>query len=140
MYRKSAARLKVKIVPGKASMGDLARSLGPYGLAIKDFVDAFNQKTKHITTTEKVIVTLFVDKNKKFTFKIGKTPTSVLIKNKLGLKKASKTPGRETINSLSMEQLREIAEEKMVDMGTLDIEKIIQTVIGTAKSMGIEVK
>jgi len=84
-----------------------------------------------------VIITVYADRS--FTFVTKTPPASVLLKRAAKLDKASKTPGRETIGSVSRAQVEEIARLKMPDLNAADVEAAIRTVAGTARSMGLEV-
>jgi len=132
MYRRSVATIKVKIQPGKANMGELARALGPTGIKTKDFVDEFNLKTKELKISEKVIVKIYIDEKKKYTFAVGTPSVSSLIKKKLGLDKGSTAPGSIIISTITSEQAKEISQEKFGHTGEFN------TVLGTAVSMGIK--
>jgi large subunit ribosomal protein L11 len=85
-----------------------------------------------------VIITYFTDKS--FTMEIKTPPASHLLKKAAGLKSASKTPGKETAGSVTLKQVREIAEIKMKDLNANDIDAAMLIVAGSARSMGIEVK
>ena len=85
-----------------------------------------------------VIITVFQDKS--FTFETKEPPTSFFIKKSMKLKKASKTPGKEVIAKISKEEVQKIAELKIKDLNTDDIESAKKMVAGTARSMGIMVE
>ena len=84
-----------------------------------------------------VVITAYVDRT--FTFTTKTPPASFLIKKAAGLPKGSQTPGRETVGKVKVEQLREIAEQKMQDLNANDIDAAVRMVMGSARSMGIEV-
>jgi large subunit ribosomal protein L11 len=113
-------------------------ALGPYGLPIMDFVRAFNDKTKDQQgQVLPVVLTIYEDKT--FSFAIKKSPMAVLIKKELGLDKGAQTAGTQTVAKLSKSQARKIAEEKLPDLNTDDLEQAIKIVEGTARSMGVEI-
>jgi large subunit ribosomal protein L11 len=141
MSRDSVAKIKLKIPAGSATMGGtIAPALGQKGVKAKDFCDAFNEKTKELPKGIPVYTTIYVMKDKSFTFRFNTESATDRIKKMLKLELGSQTPGRTTVASLTMEQVRKIAEEKLRDTSTDSIEKMCKTIVGTAKSMGIEVK
>ena len=113
-----------------------------------EFVKAFNAKTADLElgAPTPVIITYYQDKS--FTMEIKTSPASYFIKKAAGLKpvgkrnrpKASVKPGKEIAGSVTLAQVREIAQAKMKDLNAVSIEGAMQTIIGSAKSMGIEVK
>ena len=141
MAKKVAGTLKLQVAAGKANPSPpVGPALGQRGINIMEFCKAFNAKTQEMEVGEPtpVIITYFTDKS--FTMVIKTPPASHLLKKAAGLKSASKTPGKETAGSVSLKQVREIAEIKMQDLNANDIEAAMQIVAGSARSMGIEVK
>lgn len=141
MSRNSIGKIKLKIPTGSATMGGtIAPALGQKGVKAKDFVDAFNEQTKHLPKGIPVHTTIYVYKDKTFSFKFNTESVADRIKKILKLESGSQTPGRTSAGSLTMDQIKKIAEEKIDDTSTIDIERMCKTIIGTAKSMGVEVK
>jgi len=141
MAKKVAGTLKLQVAAGKANPSPpVGPALGQRGINIMEFCKAFNAKTQEMEVGEPtpVIITYFTDKS--FTMVIKTPPASHLLKKAAGLKSASKAPGKETAGSVSLKQVREIAEIKMQDLNANDIEAAMQIVAGSARSMGIEVK
>jgi len=131
--------LKLNIPAGKANPAPpIGPALGQHGVAIMDFCKAYNEKTKAMKGVIPAVITIYEDRT--FTFELRKPPVSELIKQELNLKKASQTPGRETIATLTSTQVEKVAKEKIDDLNTNDLEAAKKIVIGSAKSMGIEVK
>lgn len=137
--KKVAAVVKIQIPAGKASPAPpVGTALGPHGVAIMDFVKAYNAATENQAgTIVPVEITIFEDRT--FTFILKTPPTPVLIRQKAGLDKASTEPGRAVAGKISEADVAEIAEIKMPDLNAYDMEAAKQQVRGTARSMGIEV-
>lgn len=130
--------IKLQIQAGKANPSPpVGPALGQAGVNIMDFCNAFNEKTK--TLDGPIPVSISVYKDRSFDFVTKLSPTSYMIKKALKLKKGSKAPGQDIVKSISMKQVKEIAEQKMQDLNANDIDAAAQMVAGTAVSMGIEV-
>ena len=137
--KKIAAVVKIQIEAGKASPAPpVGTALGPHGIAIMDFVKAYNAKTEDkagtIVPTE---ITIYEDRT--FDFILKTPPASTLIRSAAGLDKAAHNPGSETAGSITEAQVREIAEQKMPDLNANDLEGAMLQIRGTARSMGIDV-
>jgi large subunit ribosomal protein L11 len=137
--KKVAAVVKIQIPAGKASPAPpVGTALGPHGVAIMDFVKAYNAATEAQTgTIVPVEITVFEDRS--FTFVLKTPPTPVLLRQKAGLEKASQTPGKQVAGSVTEADVEEIANIKMPDLNAYDLEAAKQQVRGTARSMGITV-
>lgn len=137
--KKVAAIVKIQIPAGKASPAPpVGTALGPHGVAIMDFVKAYNAATEsQVGTVVPVEITVFEDRS--FTFILKTPPTPVLIRQKAGVDKASMEPGKAVAGRITEADLEEIANIKMPDLNAYDIEAAKQQVRGTARSMGIEV-
>ena len=137
--KRVAAIVKIQIPAGKASPAPpVGTALGPHGVAIMDFVKAYNAATEAQTgTIVPVDITVFEDRT--FTFVLKTPPTPVLLREKAGLDKASKEPGKTVAGKVTEAQVAEIAEIKMRDLNAYDLEAAKQQVRGTARSMGINV-
>jgi len=131
--------LKLNLPAGEATPAPpVGPALGQHGIAIMDFVKQYNDKTKELKgNIIPAVITVFEDRS--FTFITKLPPVSAMIKKTLGLKLASKKPGTETAGTISMDQIKKIAEEKLGDLNTENLESAIKTVSGTARSMGIKV-
>ncbi|MEX0919567.1 MAG: 50S ribosomal protein L11, partial [Candidatus Saccharimonadales bacterium] len=112
--------------------------LGQYGVNMMDFINPFNEQTKEMRGDLPVYVTIYDDRS--FDFTIKGRATDDIIREKLGIDKASSEPNKEKVGKLTQAQLTEIAEEKMQDMNTDDIEAAKKVVAGSARSMGVEVE
>ena len=104
-----------------------------------EFCKAFNAATQGLEGGMPIptVITVFVDKS--FSFETKKPPVSFYIKRAAGLEKGTGETGREIVGQVTMQQLRDIAEEKMPDLNAFDIDGAVQMLIGSARSMGIEV-
>ncbi len=133
------AIVKIQIPAGQASPAPpVGTALGPHGVAIMDFCKAYNERTEDQRgTIVPVEITIYEDRS--FTFITKTPPTSVLLRTAAGLEKASETPGREEVGSITDAQLTEIAEIKLPDLTANDLEQAKKIVAGTARSMGITV-
>ncbi len=132
--------LKLNLPAGEATPAPpVGPALGQHGIAIMDFVKAYNDKTKDLKgNVIPAVITVFEDRS--FTFITKLPPVSAMIKKVLGLKEASKKPGREVAGTLTMDQVKQIAQEKLPDLNTDNLDSAIRSVTGTARSMGIKVQ
>jgi len=139
MAKEVTAQIKLYVPAGQANPAPpVGPALGQHGINIMGFCKAFNEKTKgREGLILPAIITVYKDRS--FDFIIKTPPTSVLIKKAANLAKASGTAGKEKIATLTRDKIQEIAKTKMEDLNTLDMEQAMQTVEGTARSMGIEV-
>ncbi len=137
--KKVAAIVKIQIEAGKASPAPpVGTALGPHGIAIMDFVKAYNARTEaQAGTVVPTEITIYEDRT--FEFILKTPPAPVLIRKALGLDKAASNPGSQTVGTISEAQIEEIAKIKMPDLNANDIEAAKQQIRGTARSMGITV-
>ncbi|MEJ2441719.1 MAG: 50S ribosomal protein L11 [Patescibacteria group bacterium] len=138
--KKILTTLKVNLPAGEASPAPpLGPALGQHGVAIMDFVKAYNERTADMKgQVVPAVITIYEDRS--FEFEIKKAPVSEMIKKKLGLEKGSGATPREMVGKLSQKDLEEIAKEKMDDLNTEDVDAAKKIVAGAAKSMGVEVE
>ncbi len=136
--KKVAAIVKIQIEAGKASPAPpVGTALGPHGIAIMDFVKAYNAKTEsQVGTVVPTEITIYEDRT--FDFILKTPPTPVLIRQKAGINKAADNPGAETAGSITEADLEEIAKIKMPDLNAYDLEAAKLQVRGTARSRGVE--
>ena len=114
-------------------------ALGQHGLNIMDFCKQFNAKTQgQDGLTLPVVITAYEDRT--FTFIIKSPPCSVLLKKACGLAKASGVPNKDKVGKVTIDQLKEIAALKMKDLNAPNMDKAIKMIMGTARSMGIDVE
>ena len=137
--KKIAALVKIQIPAGEASPAPpVGTALGPHGVQIMDFCKAYNAKTEgqrgQIVPVE---ITIFEDRS--FSFVTKTPPTAFLLRKAAGIDKAAQEPGREEAGTVTGAQVTEIAEIKLPDLNTADIEQAKLQVEGTARSMGLRV-
>jgi large subunit ribosomal protein L11 len=140
MAKKIVANVKLQVAAGKATPAPpVGSALGPHGLNIMDFCKAFNAKTaKQEGLIIPVVVTVYSDRTYSF---ITKTPpAAVLLKKAANIAKGSGEPNKTKVGKVSMKDVREIAQLKMPDLNASDIEAAVNIVLGTARSMGVEVE
>ena len=130
--------VKVNLPAGAATPAPpLGPILGQHGVAIMDFVKAYNDRTAdskgQILPAE---ITIYEDRS--FDFVIKKAPVAEMIKKELGLEKGSGTAPRDIVGTLTKDQVKKIAEDKMVDLNTEDVDAAMKIVEGTARSMGVK--
>jgi large subunit ribosomal protein L11 len=141
MAKKVAGQLKLQVPAGDAKPSPpVGPALGQRGLNIMEFCKAFNAKTQDMEKGAPcpTIITYYVDKS--FTMEIKTPPASYFLKKAAKLTSASKKPGFDVAGSVTLAQVREIALAKMKDLNANDVEAAMLTIVGSARSMGIEVK
>lgn len=133
------ALVKIQIPAGKATPAPpVGTALGPHGIQIMDFVKQYNAATEAQTgTIIPVEITIYEDRS--FSFILKTPPTPVLLRQKAGLEKASKNPGKEVAGSVTEKDIEEVARIKMPDLNANDLEAAKMQVRGTARSMGLTV-
>jgi len=131
--------IKLQIPAGNANPAPpVGPALGQHGLNIMEFCKAFNAKTKNLGgILTPVVITVYTDKS--FSFVTKTPPASVLLKKAASIQKGSGEPNRDKVGTVSLKQVREIAELKMVDLNAANIENAMLMVAGTARSMGLDV-
>jgi len=138
---KIVKKIKLQIPAGKANPAPpIGPALGQAGINIMEFCKAFNEKTSNMEEGLVIPVVISVFEDKKFTFLLKTPPASVLLKKMAGLEKGSDTPRRKNVGKVTLQQIEEIASKKMQDLNAINIDGAIKQIIGTAKSMGIEIQ
>jgi large subunit ribosomal protein L11 len=149
MAKKVIGQLKLQVKAGQANPSPpVGPALGQRGINIMQFCKDFNARTAEMEQGAPVPVIITYYQDKSFTMEIKTPPASFLLKKAAGLKpvgkrnraKGSEKPGRDTAGTVTVAQVRQIAEAKMRDLNTTDIEGAMKIILGSAKSMGIEVK
>ena len=149
MAKKVAGKMKLQIKAGQANPSPpVGPALGQRGINIMEFCKAFNARTQEMEPGAPcpTIITYYTDKS--FSMTIKTPPASFLLKKAAGLKpvgkrnraRGSALPGRETVATVTVAQVREIAEAKLKDLSANDVESAMQIILGSARTMGIEVK
>ncbi|UOS38657.1 50S ribosomal protein L11 [Helicobacter pylori] len=139
MAKKVVGEIKLQIPAGKANPSPpVGPALGQRGVNIMEFCKAFNERTKDMGSFNiPVIITVYQDKS--FTFITKKPPVTDLIKKASGVEKGSDNPLKNKIAKLTHKQVEEIAQLKMEDLNTSTMEAAKKIVMGSARSMGVEV-
>ena len=134
------SQIKLQIPAGKANPAPpVGPALGQHGLNIMDFCKQFNAKTQKMgDTVVPVIIDVFQDRS--FSFITKTPPVSVLLKKEAGIKSGSKMPQKDKVGKISMDKIQAIAKMKLPDLNGLELDSAVSQVIGTAKSMGLEVQ
>ena len=140
MAKEVATIVKINIDAGKASPAPpVGPALGQAGIPIMDFCNAFNEKTREMgDAVVPVVITVYEDRS--FDFITKTPPTASLLMKAAGISKASGEPQKNKVGSITTAQVRDIAETKLPDLNTNDIDQAAKIVAGTAKNMGIEVE
>jgi large subunit ribosomal protein L11 len=139
MAKKITGYIKLQIPAGKANPSPpIGPALGQHGVNIMEFCKAFNAKTQADEgTIIPVVITVYADRS--FTFITKTPPAPILIKKALGIESGSSVPNKTKVGKLSKDQVREIAQKKMVDLNAASLEAAMRTIEGTARSMGVEI-
>ena len=141
MAKKIVGTLKLQVPAGKANPSPpVGPALGQRGINIMEFCKAFNAKTQdtEVGAPCPTIITYYQDKS--FSMDIKTPPASYLLKKAAKLESGAKEPSKEVVGHVTVSQVREIAETKMQDLNANTIEAAMQIILGSARSMGIEVK
>jgi len=140
MEKQIKAKVKLIIPAGEATPAPpIGPSLAQYGINIGEFCNKFNEASKEFKGM-KIPVEITIYEDRTFEFVLKKPPVSALIKKYLNIEKGSGEAGRKFVGTLTKEDLRKIAEEKIPDLNTNDIEKAMKIVEGTARSMGVKIE
>ena len=141
MAKKLVGTLKLQVPAGKANPSPpVGPALGQRGINIMEFTKAFNAKTADMEPGAPcpTVITYYQDKS--FTMDIKTPPASYYLKKAAKLKSGAKEPGKQTVGTVTVAQVREIAEAKYKDLSAVDMDQAMKIILGSAKSMGIEVK
>jgi large subunit ribosomal protein L11 len=140
MAKELKAKVKLQCPGGAATPAPpVGPALGQHGVNIGEFVKRFNDATKDMRgTVIPVIISIYSDRS--FDFITKSPPASELLKQAAGLAKGSATPHSDKVGKVTREQVRKIAETKAKDLNARDVEAAMRIVMGTARSMGVEVR
>lgn len=140
MSKKVIGFIKLQVEAGKANPAPpVGPALGQHGVNIMGFCTEFNERTKsQMGMTIPVEITVYQDHS--FSFVTKTPPAAVLLKKAAGIERASGEPNKTKVASVTADQVREIAETKMVDLNAGSVEAAMRMVEGTARSMGITIK
>ena len=140
MAKKVKAIVKLQIDAGKATPAPpVGPALGQHGVNIMQFVKDYNERTaSQVGLVVPVEITIFEDRS--FAFVTKTPPAADLIKKAIGLEKGSAIPHRTKVGTISRDEVRKIAESKMKDLNTPDVDQAMRMIEGTARSMGVRVE
>ena len=140
MAKKVIGQVKLQIPAGKATPAPpVGPALGQHGVNIMDFCKAFNAQTAKAGEGMIIPVIVTVYQDRSYTFITKTPPASILLKKAAGLAKGSGVPNKDKVGKVTMAQIEEIARTKLPDLNTEDVKSAMKSVLGTARSMGIEV-
>jgi large subunit ribosomal protein L11 len=141
MAKKLVGTMKLQVPAGKANPSPpVGPALGQRGINIMEFCKAFNAKTADLEPGAPCPTIISYYQDKSFTMDIKTPPASYFLKKAANLKSGAATPSREVVGTVTVAQVKEIAEAKMKDLNANDIEGAMKIILGSARSMGIEVK
>jgi large subunit ribosomal protein L11 len=137
--KKVTGFIKLQIPAGKATPAPpVGPALGQAGVNIMDFCKAFNAKTaKDDGLIIPVVITVYADRS--YTFITQTPPVAILLKRAAGIAKGSGEPNKNKVGKVTLKQVEEIAKQKLPDLNATDLKAAVATVLGTARSMGVEV-
>ena len=140
MAKRIEKQFKILAPGGQATPAPpIGPALGAAGINPGQFVQQFNDRTKELGgKVVGCLITVYHDRS--FEFEVKSSPAAVLIKEAAGLEKGSGSPAEEKVGSITPEQVRSIAQEKLTDLNAASIESAMKIIEGTARSMGVEVK
>ncbi|MBI1341151.1 50S ribosomal protein L11 [bacterium] len=141
MAKKLLGSLKLQVPAGSANPAPpIGPALGQRGINIMEFCKAFNARTQEMQKGMPLPVVIHYYQDKSFIFEIKTPPASYLLKQAAKIQSGSKTPGRDSAGSVTMDQCREIAQAKLKDLNTNDVEAGARIIAGSARAMGLEVR
>ncbi len=140
MAKKIEGYIKLQVPAGKANPSPpIGPALGQRGLNIMEFCKSFNAATQKLEPDMPIPVIITVFSDRSFTFQTKSPPASYFLRKAAGIEKGSATTGREPVGKVTMGQIREIAQKKMQDLNANDLDAAARMLVGTARSMGLEV-
>jgi large subunit ribosomal protein L11 len=140
MAKKVVGYIKLQVPAGKANPSPpIGPALGQRGLNIMEFCKTFNAQTQNLEPGMPVPVVITAYADRSFAFITKSPPNSYFLLKAAGIEKGSQTPGKGTVGKVTMAQVRDIAQKKMQDLNAKDLDGACQMIIGSARSMGLEV-
>jgi large subunit ribosomal protein L11 len=141
MAKKITGYLKLQVPAGSATpQPPIGPALGQRGINIPEFCKAFNAATQEMEkgAPTPVVITIYADKS--FSFETKLPPVTYFLKKAVNLKSGSKLPGKDSAGTVTQAQIREIAEKKMKDLNAYDVDAAAKMIVGSARSMGLQVE
>jgi large subunit ribosomal protein L11 len=140
MAKKITGYIKLQVPAGKANPSPpIGPALGQRGLNIMEFCKAFNARTQEMEPGMPIPVVITVFGDRTFSFITKTPPNTYFLMKEAGIKKGTTTPGTAKVGSITMDQIRKIAATKLVDMNANDVDAAARMLVGSARSMGLEV-
>ena len=139
MAKRIVTLIKLQAPGGQATPAPpIGPALGQHGVNIGQFVQQFNAQTNSLNgMIVPIVITVYSDKS--FTFEVKSPPAAVLLKEKAGIAKGSGVPKKEKVGTVTMADCRDIAERKFADLNSHDLDAATKVIMGTARSMGVDV-
>ena len=139
MAKQVASQIKLQASGGQATPAPpIGPALGQHGVNIGQFVQQFNSQTASLNgMTVPIVITVYTDKS--FTFEVKSPPAAVLLKEKAAVAKGSGVPNKEKVGTVTVADCRDIAERKIADLNAHSLDQAAKIIMGTARSMGIDV-
>src|SRR3990167_7363563 len=135
MAKKIKTQLKIQVTGGALEPSKIGQALGPQGINLQQFMQQVNEATKE-NQGEVIPVEVTIYEDRTFEFKLKTSPAAYLLRVAAGVEKGSGVPNKEKIGKVTKAQVRQIAEQKMIDLNANDVEGAIKIIEGTARSMG----
>jgi len=139
MAKKLKTKIKIQVTGGQLEPSKIGQALGPHGINLQQFMQQVNEATKD-KAGQVIPVEVNVYEDRTFDFKLRTPPAAYLLRVAAGLEKGSGVPNKDKVGTVTKEQVRQIAEQKMADLNANDINAATKIIEGTARSMGIDVK
>jgi large subunit ribosomal protein L11 len=140
MAKKIDGYINLQVPAGQANPSPpIGPALGQRGLSIMEFCKQFNARTKDLELGAPIPVKITVYSDRSFSFETRTPPASHLIKKAAGISGGSREPGRASVGTITMAQVREVAKLKLKDLNTEDLDAAMKTIAGSARSMGLQV-
>jgi large subunit ribosomal protein L11 len=140
MAKKVVGYIKLQVPAGKANPSPpIGPALGQRGLNIMEFCKSFNAATQGLEPGMPIPVVITAYTDRTFTYVTKTPPITYFLKKAAAVQKGTKTPGKEIVGQVTMAQIREIAEKKMVDLNANDVDAASRMIVGSARSMGLKV-
>ncbi|HEY0441761.1 MAG TPA: 50S ribosomal protein L11 [Xanthobacteraceae bacterium] len=141
MAKKITGYIKLQVPAGSANPSPpIGPALGQRGLNIMEFCKAFNAQTQQLEKGTPIPVVITVYQDRSFTFEMKTPPVSFFLKKAANIQSGAKTPGRGAIGSVTRDQVKDIAQQKMKDLNCQSVESAMKMIEGSARSMGLEVR